>query len=128
MTNQLILKPLHLEIVETLYPCIHFRHFYGHSVTFFTMRSCLQDLQRSFTNKQESLESINGRGTSLVNECEDQLTRESGRSKLSDMNDTWSKCLEGLSDREDVLNEALKLAEHYEVVNLVYYRYHYLFT
>ena len=66
-----------------------------------------------------------------MNECEDQLTRETGRSKLSDMNNTWSKCLEGLSDREDVLNEALKLAEHYEVVynvNLVYYRYHYLFT
>ena len=81
----------------------------------------LQDLERGFTNKQEALESINGRGTSLVNGCEDQLTKESGRSRLSDLNEAWSKCLGGLSEREEVLNKALELAEKYEV-NALYSR------
>ena len=78
----------------------------------------LQDLERGFTNKQEALESINGRGTSLVNGCEDQLTKESGRSRLSDLNEAWSECLGGLSEREEVLKKALELAEKYEVHTL----------
>ena len=75
----------------------------------------MQDLQRGFTNKQDMLESVNARGTSLVDVCEDQLSRESGRTKLSDLNETWGECLGTLSDREEMLKRALELAEKYEV-------------
>ena len=42
--------------------------------------------------------------------CEDQLSKESGRMKLSDLNDSWSDCLKHLSDREDMLKRGLELA------------------
>ena len=77
-----------------------------------------QDLQRGFTNKQENLESINARGTSLVDGCEDKLSQESGRIKLSDLNEAWSGCLGDLSTREDMLEGALNLAEKYEVKHI----------
>ena len=47
--------------------------------------------------------------------CEDQLSKESGRMKLSDLNDSWSGCLKHLSDREDMLKMGLELAEKYQV-------------
>ena len=47
--------------------------------------------------------------------CEDQLSKESSRKKLSDLNDSWSDCLKHLSDREDMLKRGLELAEKYQV-------------
>ena len=50
-----------------------------------------------------------------MDSCEDQLSKESGRIKLSDLNESWSDCLRELSDREDMLKRALELAEKYQV-------------
>ena len=75
-----------------------------------------QDLERGFTNTAESLESVNTRGTTLVDGCKDELTRESGRSKLAELNESWGECLAALSEREEMLKKALQLAEKYQVV------------
>ena len=74
-----------------------------------------QDLERGFTNTRESLESINARGTTLVDGCRDELTRESGRSSLAELNDVWSECLAAIAERKEVLRKALELAEKYQV-------------
>ena len=74
-----------------------------------------QDMERGFTNTAESLESVNARGTTLVDGCKDELTRESGRSKLAELNELWGECLAALSEREEMLKKALQLAEKYQV-------------
>ena len=74
-----------------------------------------QDLERGFTNTQEGLESVNARGTTLVDGCHDELSRESGRSSLAGLNEAWGECLEALSAREEMLKRALELAEKYQV-------------
>ena len=43
------------------------------------------------------------------------MSRDSGHTKLSDLNEAWSTCLGDLTDREDMLKGALVLAEKYEV-------------
>ena len=51
-----------------------------------------------------------------MDSCEDQLSRESGRMKLSDLNEAWGSCLGDLSDREEQLKGALERAEKYQVM------------
>ena len=51
-----------------------------------------------------------------MDSCEDQLSRESGRMKLSDLNEAWGSCLGDLSDREEQLKGALERAEIYQVM------------
>ena len=77
---------------------------------------CLhQDMGRDFKNKEVSLESVNARGTELVEGCKDDLSSASGRLKLSDLNDLWGDALSALSDREDKLKQGLALADKYQV-------------
>lgn len=58
-------------------------------------------MQQSFKNREEPLESLNSRGTELVDQCKDELSRDSGRIKLSDLNELWGNALADLGARED---------------------------
>ncbi|CAI8055157.1 Microtubule-actin cross-linking factor 1, isoforms 1/2/3/5 [Geodia barretti] len=86
-------------------------------ITVETIRAQLtevEDLERGFTNTRERLESVNARGTTLVDGCRDELSRESGRSSLAELNESWGECLAALSEREEMLKRALELAEKYQ--------------
>lgn len=80
-----------------------------------TLLSPSQALQRDFKNQEDSLESVNTKGTALVDGCQDELSRDSGRIKLSDLNDAWGNTLSDLSTREGKLKEGIALAEKYQV-------------
>jgi len=84
---------------------------------FLVLPSPPQDLQQDFKNKEDSLESINTKGTALVHGCLDELSRDSGRIKISDLNDAWGNALSELSGREEKLNEGIALAEKYQVLS-----------
>ena len=75
----------------------------------------LQNHQRDFKNKEEALESVDSRGTELVNMCKDELGQTSARIKLSDLNESWGDALSTLSVREEKLGEGLALAHKYQV-------------
>ena len=60
-------------------------------------------MQSDFQNRAESLEAINSAGTELVDSCKDELSRDSGRIKLSDLNESWGNTLAELGAREDHL-------------------------
>ena len=74
-----------------------------------------QALQRDFKNQEDSLESVNTKGTALVDGCKDELSRDSGRIKLSDLNDAWGNALSDLSAREGKLKKGIVLAKKYQV-------------
>ena len=86
------------------------------SIYHFLVLPPLQDLQQDFKNREDSLESINTRGTALVDACLDELSRDSGRIKISDLNDAWGNALSQLSGREEKLKEGIALAEKYQVI------------
>ena len=60
-------------------------------------------MQCSFKNHEESLESINARGTTLMESCKDELSRDSCAIKISDLNEVWGDALANLSAREELL-------------------------
>ena len=75
-------------------------------------------MQEDFKNRQEKLEAVDTKGTELIAGCKDELSRESGRIKLSDLNDLWGGTLADLSSREEKLREGQALAEEYKVRTL----------
>ena len=75
----------------------------------------LQNYQRSFKNEEPALESVDAKGTELVNVCKDELSQTSARIKLSDLNESWGDALTELSSREEKLRKGLALAENYQV-------------
>ena len=75
----------------------------------------VKHLQRDFKKQEDALQSVNTRGTNLVQDCKDELSQTSGRMKLSDLNDLWGDSLSVISEREDKLKEGLTLAEKYKV-------------
>lgn len=77
--------------------------------------SILQNYQRSFKNEEPALESVDAKGTELVNVCKDELSQTSARIKLSDLNESWGDALTELSSREEKLRKGLALAENYQV-------------
>ena len=78
-------------------------------------RFILQNCQRSFKNQEQALESVDTKGTELVNMCKDELSQTSARIKLSDLNESWGDALTSLSTREEKLRQGLELAENYQV-------------
>lgn len=74
-----------------------------------------QALQQDFKNQENSLVSVNAKGTALVDGSQDELSRDSGRIKLSDLDETWRNALSDLSIREGKLKEGIALAEKYQV-------------
>ena len=59
---------------------------------FLVLPSVPQVPQKDFRNREDSLESINmKRTTALVDGCLDELSHDSGRIKISDLNDV-GKC------------------------------------
>ena len=74
-------------------------------------------MEQDFKNKEGDLESVNSRGTELVEGCKDELSGTSGRIKLSDLNESWGDALTALSQREEKLKQGLALAENYQVNN-----------
>ncbi len=76
----------------------------------------VQNIQRDFKNKEESLESLNATGTSLIDSCKVELSASSTRIKLSDINDTWGDLLSSLDSREEKLKKSLMLAQNYQVL------------
>jgi len=69
---------------------------------FLVLPSVLQAPQKDFRNWEDSLESTNMKGTALVDGCLDELSNDSGRTKISDRNDTWGNALSELSGREEM--------------------------
>ena len=55
-------------------------------------------------------------GTALVDSCRDPLTKTSGRTKLSDINELWSGALAILDVRQDRLEQAITHAAKYETL------------
>ncbi len=70
--------------------------------------------------KEETLESINSTGTSLVEGCHDDLSRDSVRESLSDLNDKWGTASKGLDDRIDTTKKGLALTNSYETMEKEY--------
>ena len=64
--------------------------------------------------KLPTLESINSTGTSLVDGCHDDLSRDSVRESLAEVNERWGDLLKGLEERSSRLREGVKQAEKYE--------------
>ena len=58
---------------------------------FLVLPSVPQAPQKDFRNWEDSLESINMKRTALVDGCLDELSHDSGRIKISDLNDV-GKC------------------------------------
>ena len=95
-----------------------------HSLSLYTLDSTvyytlcidfhLKDLQLEVQNKQPTLESINSTGTSLVDGCRDDLSRDSVREGLIDINEKWGNLLSGLDKKSDKLEQCLKYSEKYE--------------
>ena len=71
--------------------------------------------QKDFRNWEDALESINMKRAALVDGCLDELSHDSGRIKISDLNDMWGNALSELSGREEKLKEGI--AEKYQVIS-----------
>ena len=54
-------------------------------------------------------------GTSLMENCGDELSAASCRLTLSDLNEAWGDAMVTLEERERKLKEGLALAEEYQV-------------
>jgi DNA repair exonuclease SbcCD ATPase subunit len=75
----------------------------------------IEGMQLEVQSKQLTLESINTTGTSLVDGCHDELSRDSVRESLSEVNERWGDLLDQLERRNEKLKEVLKYAEKYEM-------------
>ena len=73
-----------------------------------------QALQNEFQSQQQVLEKINATGTSLITGCQDQLSRDSVKESLSDLNDQWGDSLSSLDSHGERLREGMVMAESYE--------------
>ena len=65
-------------------------------------------------DKEQPLEEINVTGTSLVDRCRDELSRDSVRDSLSGLNERWGNLSRRIDDRADKLKRGISLAERYE--------------
>ena len=57
---------------------------------------------------------MNTLGTGLIDSCRDPLTKTSGRTKLSDINELWSDTMSSLDTRQEKLEQAISHATKYE--------------
>ena len=78
---------------------------------------CTQAPQKDSKSWQDSLQSISMKGMVLVYGCLDELSHDSGKIKISDLNDIWGNALSDLSGREEKLKEGIALAENYQVIS-----------
>ena len=67
-------------------------------------------------NHEETLETINSTGTALVEGCHDDLTLDSVRESLSDLNDQWGSVTKRLDDRLETVKQGLTLTNSYEAM------------
>ena len=89
-------------------------YYINHSLV---LPSVPQAPQKDFRNWEDSLKSTNMKVTALVDGCLDELSHDSGRTKISDRNDMWGNALSELSGREEKLKEGIALAEKYQVIS-----------
>lgn len=85
---------------------------HGH---YYCITCAIQNIQRDFKNREDSLESLDALGTSLIESCKSELSASSARIKLSDINEMWGDSLAALNGREEGLKKALVLAQTYQV-------------
>ena len=68
------------------------------------------------TSEEQTLESINTTGTTLIECCNDSLSKDSVRESLSELNDKWGVVCGKLDDRVDKVKQGIALTDKYETL------------